>query len=294
MPIDDATQEIAAIASRRGLLRGAGLGAAMLGAASVGFSRPAQADAAITDEDILNFALNLEYLEAEFYRLAVFGESLPHSAITGKGTLGGVTGGKKVTFTNKQYLQYAQEVANDEYNHVLFLRKALGSAAVARPEINFTDAFATLGTASGAAEGGTFDPFAGEGMFVLGAFVFEDVGVTAYLGAAASITSKAYLTAAGSILAVEAYHASEIRSLILQTSHTLAEKADKISALRAQLSGAKDDQGPLVGGRANVVPTDSNSLAFPRMPSQVLNIVYGGGAASNYLFFPNKVNGAIQ
>ena len=292
MPIDDATQDIAAAASRRGLLRGAGLGAAMLGAASIGFTRPARAEAAITDEDILNFALNLEYLEAEFYRFAVYGESLPHSAITGTGTLGGVTGGSKVTFKTKRYHEYAQEVANDEYNHVLYLRKALGSAAVARPQINFTDAFAALGKASGASE--NFNPFADESMFVLGAFVFEDVGVTAYLGAAALINSKAYLTAAGSILAVEAYHAAEIRSIILQTSNTLAEKADKISALRAMLSGAQDDQGPLVGGKPNVVPTDSSSLAFPRTTSQVLNIVYGGGAASNYLFFPNKVNGAIS
>ena len=294
MSTDDATQEIAAIASRRGLLRGAGLGAAMLGAASVGFSRPARAEAAITDDDILNFALNLEYLEGEFYRFAVYGESLPHSAITGTGTLGGVTGGRKVHFKTKRYFEYAREVANDEYNHVLFLRKALGNAAVARPAIDFTNAFAALGKVSGVAPDGSFDPFAGEGMFALGAFVFEDVGVTAYLGAAASITNKAYLTAAGGILAVEAYHASEIRSIILQTSETLAQKADKISALRAQLSGAQDDQGPLLHGQPNVVPTDSNSIAFARTPSQVLNIVYGGGAASNYLFFPNKVNGAIQ
>ncbi len=296
MPSHSDTTEIAALASRRGLLRATGIGAAALGAATMGFSGRANAEApaAINDEDILNFALNLEYLEAEFYQMAVNGHGLPASATEGKGKHGSVTGGAQVKFTNKRYYEYAREVANDEYNHVLFLRKALGSAAVARPAIDFTKGFGILGQASGVTQGETFDPFAAEGMFVLGAFVFEDVGVTAYLGAAASITSKDYLTAAGSILAVEAYHAAEIRSIILQTSGTLAHRADKISALRAKLSGAQDDQGPLLDGKPNVVPTDSNSLAFPRTPSQVLNIVYGGGSSSDYLFFPNKLNGTIS
>lgn len=292
MPLDSVTQEIAALASRRGLLRGAGIGAAALGAATLGFSRRADAEAAITDEDILNFALNLEYLEAEFYQLAVNGHGLPYDATTGTGKHGAVTGGSKVSFTTKRYYEYAREVANDELNHVLFLRKALGSAAVARPAIDLGTSFAALGMAAGIS--GTFDPFRDEGMFVLGAFVFEDVGVTAYLGAAASISNKDYLTAAGSILAVEAYHAAEIRSLILQTSEVIVGKANKVSALRAALSGAQDDQGPTLNGKPNVVPTDSNSLAFPRTPNQVLNIVYGGGSASNYLFFPDRMNGAIS
>ena len=291
MPLDEVTTEIASLASRRGLLRNAGIGAVALGAATMGFTRRADADAAITDDDILNFALNLEYLEGEFYHLAVYGHGLPYDATTGKGNRGGVTGGSKVHFTTKRYFEYAREVANDELNHVLFLRKALGNAAVARPAIDLSTSFATLGMAAGLP--GTFDPFAHEGEFALGAFVFEDVGVTAYLGAAASISNKDYLTAAGAILAVEAYHASEIRSLILQNSEALVAKADKISALRAMLSGAQDDQGPSVNGRPNVVPTDASSLVFSRTPGQVLNIVYGGGAASNYLFFPHRLNGNI-
>ncbi len=42
------------------------------------------------------------------------------------------------------------------------------------------------------------------------------------------------------------------------------------------------------------MPTDSNALASARTPAQVLNIVYGSGSSSNYLFFPDKMNGSIS
>ena len=279
---------------RRKLLRNAGLGTAFAAASGFGLFKPtaARAAGAPTDADILNFALNLEYLEAEYYLFAVNGTGLAATDINGVGNTGGVVGGAAVPFTIPAVQQYATKIADDEQGHVQFLRSALGSAAVARPEIDLYNSFNTLWAAAGLVPaGGTFNPFANDLNFLLGAYVFEDVGVTAYNGAAPLIQSKTYLGAAASILAVEAYHAGSIRTLLYQMGQ--GDATAKISAVRAAASGAADDQGVVWNGQANITPTDVNALAFSRTTTQVLNIVYLGGASGNFGFFPQGLNGAI-
>ena len=248
---------------------------------------PAQAADADTDLDVyvLNFALNLEYLEAEFYLRATTGFGLVHKLTTGLGTHGAVTGGHQVPFATPRIQQFATEVANDEKNHVSFLRTALASSAQARPTINLRQSFRALGALIGMPD---FNPFNDEQSFLLGAYVFEDVGVTAYSGAAPLITDKTYLAAAAGILAVEAYHAGAIRGLLFELG--AGDLTDKISAVRAAASGADDDQGVVVDGVVNIVPTDANSIAFARTPTQVLDVVYLGSAATPGGFFPDGVN----
>jgi hypothetical protein len=277
---------------RRGLLTTAGLaGVAALGAGMVSGTASATA---IGDGDILNFALNLEYLEAEFYLRAVTGSGLPGGQIGGTGSLGGVTGGRKVTFQTKAIREYATEIAEDEANHVRFLRSALGVGAVARPAINLDQAFTTAARAAGLiGPGQKFDAFANETNFLLAAFIFEDVGVTAYKGAARLIANKDVLEAAAGLLAVEAYHAGEIRTLLYGRGLFPAAKA--ISDARDSLDGTGDrDQGIKMPDGANIVPTDANGLAFSRSAGQVLSIVYLGGAGSGFGFFPKRLNGPIK
>ena len=249
----------------------------------------------ISDSAVLNFALNLEYLEAEFYSYAVYGHGLPNSMTRGTGRRGGVQGGTGVPFKTSSIRQFATEIARDEYDHVAFLRKALGNSAVAQPEINLATSFTAAARAAGlVGPHQSFSPFANENDFLLGAFLFEDVGVTAYKGAAPLISNKTYLGAAAGILAVEAYHAATVRTELFERG--LASAANAISNARDSLDGpSDDDQGITMNGQANIVPADGNSIAFGRTPGQVLNIVYltphpaySGG------FYPGGVNGQLN
>ena len=242
----------------------------------------------ITDADVLNFALNLEYLEAEFYLRAATGSGLSSTdAGSGAGT---VTGGTQVAFKTPAIQQYAMEIANDELAHVRFLRAALGSAAVSRPAIDLTNSFNAAAMAAGI--GPSFNPFTDENSFLIGAFTFEDVGVTAYHGAAGLLTSKTNLGAAAGIMATEAYHAGEIRTLIAGLGGAYVAYANQISALRAAAGGGNETS---VSG-TTIVASDSNSIAFDRTTDQVLHIVYlsaAAGVVKSGGFFPNGLNGKI-
>ncbi len=281
--------------SRRLFLAGLGGSAAALaiGGCTDSMSTPAPPKSSttttVTDTDILNFALNLEYLEAEFYLLATTGAGLS-DADSGSGA-GSVTGGAQVPFKTPEIQEFAMEIANDELAHVRDLRKALGSAAVSRPPLDFSNSFNAAAQAAGI--GSTFNPFADEDSFLLGAFTFEDVGVTAYHGAAPLIGNTTILEAAGAILAVEAYHAGGIRTLIVKLGGAYVTNANKISALRAAAGGGNET--PL--SPTTIVAADSNSIAYDRTPSEVLHIVYLNpqpGVIKSGGFFPNGLNGNIS
>lgn len=285
-------------------------GASAIAGGFVLASKPSIANAQSTsDADILNFALNLEYLEAQFYVQAVTGAGLPASELSGTGTRGEATGGRQVTFTDPVVAQYAREIAADERAHVTFLRSALGAAAVAQPTIDIgispNGAFSSAARAAGLVGAGqSFDAYANDENFLLAAYIFEDVGVTAYKGASPLISSKVFLEAAAGILAVEAYHASLVRTVLyakgMQTP-ALIDATEAISNARDSLDGSTDlDQGVRATGSgastaSNIAPLDANGLAYSRSAGQVLNIVYlnrmavtGGG------FFPNGVNGTLR
>ena len=284
--------------ARRRFLQGAGLaGAGVVGAGVLGGSSPAAAagdTGAATDVAVLNFALNLEYLEGEFYSYAVTGHGLASDLTDGTGTRGPVAGGHQVRFETPWIGAYAKEIAADELAHVRFLRTALGSARVARPAIDIRGAFTTVARVSGLiGPHDTIDPYANEDTFLLAAFLFEDVGVTAYKGASPFITDKTFLEAAAGLLSVESYHAAIVRTSL--QAKGMADRAQKISDLRDALDGSTDlDQGLVLDGQSNLVPTDANGLTFSRSTGQVLNIVYGTPkAATSGLFFPAGVNGTF-
>lgn len=167
----DETIQISGISRQAFILRGALAAGAVYGGGMVApFVGTALAQSG--DADILNFALTLEYLEADFYKKAT---------------------GLKLS---SKAAKLAKELAEHEAEHVLALKKAitsLGAKPVRSPVFSF--------------------PISDEASFLKLAQTLEDTGVSAYNGAAPSITSKDILAAAGSIVQVEARHAAAIRLL---------------------------------------------------------------------------------
>ena len=176
-------------------------------------------------------------------------------------------------FDSRSIRQMATEIARDEHGHVEFFRSALGSAAVARPAINIRQSFSDAATAAGLINAGeTFDVYASEDNFPRGAFLFEDVGVTGFKGAAPLSSNKTYLDAAAGILAVEAYHAANIRTELYERGG--AEDANAISSGRASLNpGANVDQGLTLDGEANIVPDDRNGIAWNSRPGNLWRVL---------------------
>jgi len=154
------------------LLKGALAAGAVYGTLAVGpFVRKALAMTESGDVGILNFALTLEYLESTFYEEA-----------------------KSRAKASGELKSLVNLLAKDEKQHVEALEgtiKKLGGKPVAKPKFDF--------------------PYNGTSGFLKLAQTFEDTGVSAYNGAAPMIKSKEALTAAGSIVQVEARHAAAIR-----------------------------------------------------------------------------------
>ena len=259
---------------RRFLTKTALFGAATVAAAGLRNSQ-GQTSPAPTDADIFNFALNLEYLEAEFYTVATTGMTIDKIGvgITGSGTAGATTGGAQVNFGTNSNAPMAAAIANeialDERTHVAYLRAALtaaGAAPIAKPAINL-DAL-MLG-------------FGGITDFLQLARVFEDIGVTAYAGAAPLITSKAILGAAVRIAQTEAEHAANIRLQIAQ-----------LGIQTMPIDGV--DILPPPSGQ-NYFSVDKNALTETRTTGQVLYLAYGNMAnVTSGGFFPNGVNGTLN
>jgi len=167
---------------KKGALAGGGLiaGSAMFGTflasaeAAISTTRRSKAN----DVKILNFALTLEFLEAEFYKQAV---------------------ANKAYGTSAPLKRFAEVVAKHEAKHVTFLRGALGAKAIKKPTFDFGDTVT--------------DPV----KFAATAQVLEDTGVMAYLGQVGNISVKGTLKAAGTIATVEARHAAWIRFINNET-----------------------------------------------------------------------------
>ena len=217
--------------------------------------------------DVLNFALNLEYLEANFYAYVTTGVGL--SAADMGAAPGSVTGGAKVAFTNPIVLSLASQLATHERQHVEFLRStiaAVGGTPIDMPSINLAAGSAVTNDAT----------------FLAAARQLEAVGVSAYIGGAQFLVSSAQaLTYAAQILDTESQHDGFIRELCI----VLGVSSPSVDAM---------DNPPTMSKIFDTNPM--NGLNPVRTASQVLQIVYGTPGQTGVTkggFFPNGLNGNI-
>jgi hypothetical protein len=244
--------------TRRAVLATFGGGVALATAGSV----PALSDPLglrPSDTDLLNFALNLEYVAAEFYSYATDARGVDDSgvSVSGVGAAGATVGGSRVPLSGKLLTTTAHQLARDEAAHVGVLRDLLGGDAVAKPLIDL---------------GGFGMGFRTIKEFLLVARALEDVSVSAYAGILPLVQSKDSLATVARLLAAEAQHAGNLRLLL------------GLKGLSATSLDAKDVLPPPAG--SDVFSSDKSGLAIMRTPQEVLLVLKP--------FFPRGFNGTLK
>ena len=260
---------------RRGFLRTSGLGLAAAAVAATGLATPG-AEAQSTsltaaDIEVLQFALNLEYLEAEFYSYAVTGQGLPEDMTTGAvGKPGATTGGEQVYFANLNAVgplaDVSAQLMHDEMTHVKLIRSVLGPQyTIAKPAIRI-DAIGQMNTLQN---------------YLKLARDFEVAGVSAY-GGAVTLLNGTVLQTAAQIALVEALHSGNLELLCKMNNVSIAP----IDTL---------DVVPPPSGTYYFDDSQDTALAVIRTPSEVLMLAYlnPNKGASHGGFFPNGFNGTL-
>jgi hypothetical protein len=246
------------------------------------------------ETSVLNFLLNIKYLEATFYSYIVGNADINATTPANSGVnlagSGAITGqpAAAVTFT-QQTTDLLNEIYFDEWHQVAFLQSLLGSAGVARPAIDLA-AFGniTLTTALPLAR------------------LLEDVAVSAFAGTIPLLTTS-NATYASQILGVESAHAGALRLINIQAGAAAVyiptgDNLDVIpydpgsAALALAGPTASGSFFPTPGGPVAASNT-TTGIAYARTYGQTLAVLYGGPGAPTTAtkggFFPLGVNGAI-
>jgi hypothetical protein len=273
-------------------ITGAAAGAGLLSGCANNASSPIAVLGA-GQTDILNFVLNIEYLEATFFAYLTTGADLPASVTANSGVITGAPAALAVgTGITQQTIDLLNEIYFDESNHVSYLRSVLGSSAVPRPAINLA-AFGAI-TATNA---------------LSLARLLKDLGVTAYASAVTGLSSS-NATYLGQILGAESFHSGALRLISIQNTATITYTpiTDGLgydvppvdlgtAALEAAGPNASGGFFPTYGAAA---AGTTAGFGYARTIQQVLQVLYGTsniapashGSFSGG-FFPNGVNGNL-
>ncbi len=269
----EATPQVAGTGlNRRRFLQAAGITAGAVSLAGCGgvIGVDHSPGPAPSTEDVLTFALNLEYFEATFYAYITTGAGLPTS-VTGSGA-GAVAGGAKVNFADSNVQALAEQLAADELAHVQLLRGGLelfGITPVPAPALNL----AAMGTPTN------------DATFLALARQLETVGTSAYEGGVQYLSSNALaINYAALIHDAEGQHESALRQFCIMKGIS-SPAVDKF------------DRPPVLGPTTMFNTSTLTGLNTARNASEVLQIVYaaaGKTGVSSGGFFPAGLNGNVK
>ncbi|XP_076940142.1 desiccation-related protein PCC13-62-like [Bidens hawaiensis] len=263
-----------------------------------------------TDGDLLEFPLNLEYFEAEYFLFGSMGQGLD-SIEKGLAAGGPPPIGAKQAKLSPVIKDIITQFGYQEIGHLKAIKKAI--KGFPRPLLNLTaQSFATvIDSAFGKPLSPPFDPYANDVNYLISSYVIPYVGLTGYVGANPKLQNPDSRKLVAGLLGVESGQDAVIRTLLYERANetvapykiSVSEFTNKISQLRDKLGkdGVKDEGlkvpielGPEKKTEGNVLAGNQESLSYGRTPEEILRIVYGtGDERKPGGFYPKGGDGAI-
>ncbi|CAI8610811.1 unnamed protein product [Vicia faba] len=262
-----------------------------------------------SDIDLLEFALNLEYLEAEFFLYGATGNGLdvvaPGLAQGGPPPIGARMASLD-PFTKDVISQFGLQ----EIGHLRVIKSVV--KGFPRPLLNISkESFAkVMDDAFGNPLRPPFDAYANSINYLLASYIIPYVGLTGYVGASSNLQDPTFKKLVASLLGIEAGQDAVIRTLLYERRKlrvlpyriTVEEFTNRISMLRNKLgnNGIKDEglEVPIMQGAegkisGNILAGDEYSTSYSRTPVEILRIVYGGNESVPGGFYPKGADGNI-
>lgn len=244
-----------------GLAGIAGAGAVLTGIPAAALSVPT------ADTTLLNFVLNLKYLQAAYY-LCALGRLDELTAAGGDARkVSSSLSGRGMTVYSPFLSQYFGEIADDEVAQVRLLHTHLGRDAQLQPQIDLETAFSKLASGS-RSQKTAFNPFESELHFLQGAALLEDISMAALHG----VSAQGMSAPTPELLAADAKHAGMVRLMLHQHAGAAGLHLQEVL------------QGGLLGQITPLAGTH---------PRQIADVLMGAGLHKGG-FFPQGLSGQFQ
>ncbi|EFJ19519.1 hypothetical protein SELMODRAFT_233386 [Selaginella moellendorffii] len=272
-----------------------------------------------SDVDRINLALNIHYLQAEFFLHAAFGHGLDkvNAKLAKKGPP--PVGGRKARLSTRME-HVAKELGLQSTGHIRAIHDKLDKQSICRPLLNISvgvwDSLISKALIHNHTEvdgGGSlhFDPYENDANFLIAAYVIPYIGLNTLIDSSNRVTGIQARKLVSGLMGVQAGQDAVIRTLLFEIMEnklrpynvTVAKLTSLVSDLRHKLDHTrKADEGLSVHQNrgaekqvnGNLISANDYSMAISRSPQQVLQVLYGTGDASvPGFFFPKGANGKI-